>query len=29
MYLLFTPAFTALAAIAMIQLRDQFRFSNK
>lgn len=27
MYLLFTPAFLALAVIAAIQIRDQFRFA--
>ncbi len=27
MYLLFSPAIVALAAIALIQIRDQFRFS--
>jgi hypothetical protein len=27
MYLLFSPAMVALAVIAFIQIRDQFRFS--
>lgn len=27
MYLFFTPAFLALAVIAAIQIRDQFRFA--
>jgi hypothetical protein len=28
MYLFFTPAFAALTVIALIQLRDQFRFTS-
>jgi hypothetical protein len=28
MYLFFSPAIAALVAIAAIQIRDQFRFSN-
>jgi hypothetical protein len=29
MYLFFTPAFAALAMIATLQLRDQFRFTKE
>jgi hypothetical protein len=28
MYLFFSPAIAAIVAIAVIQLRDQFRFTN-
>jgi hypothetical protein len=28
MYLFFSPAIAALVAIAVIEIRDQFRFSN-
>jgi hypothetical protein len=28
MYLFFSPAIAAIVAIAVIQIRDQFRFSN-